>query len=174
MYQITQLAKANGLSRSTLLYYDRIGLLSPSGRSQAGYRCYSAADKERLALICSYRQAGLALEDIRCLLATTPQGSEAVIHQRLQAIAREISALQDQQRLLAKMLQLQAGEVCSLAVDKQTWIAMLRAAGMDEQAMCQWHREFERRAPRAHHDFLLSLGISEEEALLIRQKSAAA
>jgi len=62
MYQITTLAKASGLSRSTLLYYDRIGLLCPSGRSAAGYRLYSARDKERLALICSYRQAGLALE----------------------------------------------------------------------------------------------------------------
>jgi DNA-binding transcriptional MerR regulator len=30
MYHITQLARQFGLSRSTLLYYDRIGLLSPA------------------------------------------------------------------------------------------------------------------------------------------------
>lgn len=173
MYRITQLGSMFGLSRSTLLYYDRIGLLCPSGRSQAGYRLYAAADKERLALICSYRKAGLGLEDISRLLATANQGSETIIRQRLQAIAQEISQLLDQQRLLANMLKLQAGETCSLGVDKQTWIAMLRAAGMDEQAMCQWHSEFEQRAPQAHHAFLRSLGITEEEAGVIRQRAVA-
>lgn len=44
MYHISQLAQQFGLSRSTLLYYDRIGLLSPSARSEAGYRQYSPAN----------------------------------------------------------------------------------------------------------------------------------
>lgn len=169
MYRISQLARSFKLSRSTLLYYDRVGLLCPSGRSEAGYRLYSTADKERLALICSYRQAGLGIEEIRCLLATAADGSEAVIRQRLQAIGSEIRQLQAQQRLLAGMLTLPTGGELSQAVDKQTWIEMLRAAGMDDQAMLQWHSEFERRAPQAHQAFLLSLGISEEEVLLIRQ-----
>ena len=58
MYRISQLAEQFGLSRSTLLYYDRIGLLSPSARSEAGYRQYSAADRGRLESICSLRRAG--------------------------------------------------------------------------------------------------------------------
>jgi len=49
MYRIRELAGLFGLSRSTLLYYDRIGLLSPSARSESGYRLYSAADRERFA-----------------------------------------------------------------------------------------------------------------------------
>lgn len=51
---------------------------------------------------------------------------------------------------------------------------MLRAAGMDQAAMNRWHTEFEKRAPAAHHRFLISLGINESEALLIRKKSAGA
>ena len=172
MYRITQLARLFGLSRSTLLYYDRVGLLQPSGRSEAGYRCYSAADKDRLATICSYRQAGLGIEAIRRLLATAEAGSETVIRQRLEAIGGEIKNLQAQQQLLADMLNLQTGGELAVSVDKQTWIEMLRAAGMDEQAMQQWHAEFERRAPQAHHAFLLSLGIDEIEILLIRDLSA--
>ena len=171
MYRITQLARLFGLSRSALLYYDRIGLLQPTGRSETGYRCYSIADKERLATICSYRQAGLGIEAIRRLLTTTADGSETVIRQRLQAIGTEIRNLQAQQRLLAGMLTLPAGGELSQVVDKQTWIEMLRAAGMDEAAMQQWHAEFERRAPQAHHAFLLSLGIDEKEALVIRDLS---
>lgn len=93
-----------------------------------------------------------------------------VLRKRLQDIGEEIQTLQSQQRLIAKMLKVQAqGE---LPVDKQAWIDMLRAAGMDEDAMMKWHSEFERRAPESHHQFLLSLGIPEDEALYIRKRSA--
>ena len=64
MYTIGRLAKKFKLSRSTLLYYDSIGLLKPSSRSQGEYRLYSEQDAKRLELICTYRQAGLALKDI--------------------------------------------------------------------------------------------------------------
>ena len=47
MLTISQVASRFGLSRSTLLYYDTIGLLSPSLRSRANYRLYSPADVER-------------------------------------------------------------------------------------------------------------------------------
>ena len=60
------------LSRSTLLYYHRIGLLRPNARSPAGYRLYSDDDKERLTAICNFRQAGLGLEEIRKLLRLEP------------------------------------------------------------------------------------------------------
>lgn len=171
MYRITQLGRLFGLSRSTLLYYSRIGLLSPSGRSEAGYRQYSPADRDKLATICNFRNAGLSLDQIqRVLSVETEDAIGTVLRKRLQEIGAEIRTLQSQQRLIAKMLQIQAqGE---LPVDKQAWVEMLRAAGMDEAAMMKWHAEFEQRAPEAHHHFLLSLGISEEEAHYIRKRSA--
>lgn len=172
MFRITRLARQFGLSRSTLLYYDRIGLLSPSGRSESGYRLYSAADRDRLAAICSFRQAGLAIEDIAAILAAGGDRTVDVLKQRLVAVGEEISALQTKQRLLAGMLRLQGQGGPLAAVDKEMFVALLRAAGMDEQAMLTLHREFERRAPRAHHAFLLSLGISEPEIRRIRQLSA--
>jgi hypothetical protein len=49
---IGQLARKHGLSRSTLLYYDRIGLLSPTSRSAAGYRRYGPTEVDRLTRIC--------------------------------------------------------------------------------------------------------------------------
>ena len=41
---VGRLARRFGLARSTLLYYDRIGVLRPSARSAAGYRLYDAGD----------------------------------------------------------------------------------------------------------------------------------
>ena len=172
MERISRLAREFGLSRSTLLYYDRIGLLSPSARSEAGYRHYSAADRQRLASICSLRRAGMDLDGIRAILATAGDDSTAVLRRRLDEINAEIEALRSKQRLLAGMLKVQ-GEGGPSTVNKEMFVAMLRAAGMDDAAMKKLHVEFERREPEAHHAFLLSLGITEKEALLIRKWSAA-
>jgi len=172
MYQVTELARQFGLSRSTLLYYDRIGLLSPSARSLANYRRYSASDRERLAMICSLRLAGLAIDGIRTILAADEDDTTSVLQHRLRQIGMEIQALQTQQRLLAGMLKLKGEGGPKSAVDNEMFVEILRATGMDDAAMKQLHVEFERRAPQAHHNFLLSLGISENEALRIRKWSA--
>jgi DNA-binding transcriptional MerR regulator len=172
MYRITELAKLFGLSRSTLLYYDRIGLLAPSARSEAGYRLYSPADRQKLEIICSYRQAGLGIEDIKSIMAAAVDDTSAVLQQRLLAVGKEIQALQTKQRLLAGMLKLQGQGGPPAAVDKEMFVELLRAAGMDDAAMRQLHSEFERRAPEAHHHFLRMLGISEQETRIIRTVSA--
>lgn len=172
MYRITELAQRFGLSRSTLLYYHRIGLLSPSVRTGANYRLYSEQDRERLEAICAYRQRGLAIEDIRTLLSR-PDATTVILQRRLLSLDEEIRGLQAKQRLLADMLQVKARGWEAATVDKATWVAILQAAGMSDEAMDAWHREFEQRAPQAHHTFLLSLGISEEEAAKIREYARA-
>jgi len=171
-FRIGELARLAGLSRSTLLYYDRIGLLKPSGRSGAGYRHYSQADLERLTTICGLRAAGLTMDDIRRILAEEEEAEVKVLRRRLSEIGEEIRALKTQQHLLARMLRVRSLGSGAL-IDKQAWTEMLRAAGMDDAAMLKWHAEFERRAPEEHHQFLLSLGIAKEEALAIRKRSAA-
>ena len=171
MFRITELARMFGLSRSTLLYYDRIGLLTPAGRSEAGYRLYSRDNRERLAAICGLRQAGLTIEDIDRVLSMGEDTDGLILKRRMAELGEEIRTLQAQQRLLGRMLKVESLGELPATVDKQTWIEMLRAAGMDESSMKRWHTEFERRAPEAHHQFLLALGISEDEALFIRRLS---
>ena len=172
MFRIGELASQFGLSRSTLLYYHRIGLLIPSGRNDARYRLYSGCERERLESICSLRQAGLGIEEIRTMLAAADSDTCAVVRRRLLAVGREIQALQIKQSLLAGMLKVCGQGGPTATVDKEMFVALLRAVGMDDGAMLQLHAEFERRAPQAHHSFLLMLGIPEKEALLIRKRSA--
>ncbi|HPG00527.1 MAG TPA: MerR family transcriptional regulator [Kiritimatiellia bacterium] len=171
---ISKLARLHGLSRSTLLYYDRIKLLPPSGRMPSGYRFYTAADEKRLKKICGFRQAGLSLADIRNLLSTRTQRSTRIFAERLEAIGSEILDLRNQQRLLTGLMRKAASGKLPASVDKAMWVEMLRAAGMDAKAMNRWHTEFERRAPHAHQEFLMSLGIPEKEIRMIRQWSAKA
>lgn len=66
--KVGDLAKQTGVSVRTLHYYDEIGLLSPSGRTESGYRLYATPDIMRLQQIVSLRQIGFSLEEIReCL-----------------------------------------------------------------------------------------------------------
>jgi DNA-binding transcriptional MerR regulator len=170
-YTISKAARLYGLSRSTLLYYDRVGLLSPSCRTSTGYRLYTEEDVKLLERICILRQIGLSIEDIKTIVRTEDRPCTNLFEKRLKEIGDEILALKAKQRLLSSMLKgitLKEGQP---EIDKQMWIEMLQTAGMDEQGMERWHTEFEHRAPEAHHAFLLSLGIPEDEARLIRQWS---
>lgn len=66
--KVGELAKQTGISVRTLHYYDEIKLLSPSQRTQADHRLYTAEDIARLQQIVSLRQLGFSLDEIReCL-----------------------------------------------------------------------------------------------------------
>jgi DNA-binding transcriptional MerR regulator len=158
------------LSRSTLLYYDRIGVLRPSGRTGAGYRCYTGKEQRALARICELREAGLSLRDIRAAIQSGGRPNSGMLERRMRETSQSIVQLKQQQRLLAALAgQLGRKGGKPVKLDKKLWVAMLRAAGMDERGMARWHAEFEQRAPEEHREFLLSLGLSEEETARIRR-----
>jgi DNA-binding transcriptional MerR regulator len=67
--QIDAVAQRTGLTKRTIRYYEEIGLVTPSGRSQGGYRLYTEADVVRLERIQQLKQlAGLSLAEILELL----------------------------------------------------------------------------------------------------------
>lgn len=172
MYTVGRLAKRFSLSRSTLLYYDSIGLLSPSGRSMSNYRLYSEADVRRMERITLYRDAGLPLEVIARLLRDEENSAASVLERHLQRLNDEIGKLREQQRIITHLLGNARPMPCARSMTKEQWVALLTSSGMDEEGMQRWHTEFERNFPEAHQDFLESLGIPQEEIVLIRRFSA--
>jgi DNA-binding transcriptional MerR regulator len=66
--RIGEVAEATGLTVRALHHYDEIGLLAPSGRSEAGYRLYADEDVRRLYRIVAFRRLGFALGEIGALL----------------------------------------------------------------------------------------------------------
>lgn len=67
-YSVGQVADLAGVTIRTLHHYDEVGLLTPGGRSAAGYRVYEALDLERLQRILFYRELGFTLKDISTIL----------------------------------------------------------------------------------------------------------
>lgn len=172
-YRISALARLFGLSRATLLYYDRVGLLPPSGRTVAGYRTYSERDRARLARIRALRQAGFGVDEVRELLRPTRSRPAQLVERRLRAVGEEILRLRGQQRVLAAMLRRFAAARAPTPLDRPLWVAMLRGAGLDADGLRRWHAEFEARAPEAHDDFLRELGLGEGEVQAVRDAARA-
>jgi len=71
---IGQLAKRVGLRTSALRYYEQQGLLSPSGRTTAGYRLYAPEAEHTLRFIQRAQRLGFSLTDIRALLKGWREG----------------------------------------------------------------------------------------------------
>jgi len=173
MFTIGYVSKKYSLSRSTLIYYDKIGILSPSGRSEANYRLYSDADLERMNRIQLFRSAGLSLEAIVSLLETKGSNLNTSLEGRLLSINSEIQGLRSQQKVILNLLQDDDQAQNSRVITKETWVSMLKAAGLNKKGRKNWHIEFEKSSPEAHQDFLESIGIDEDEIKLIRQWSRA-
>jgi MerR family transcriptional regulator, thiopeptide resistance regulator len=81
-YSIGRVAALAGVTIRTLHHYDEVGLLSPGGRSAAGYRIYEASDLEQLQRILFYRELGFTLKEISTIVGD-PQ-TDAVGHLRRQ------------------------------------------------------------------------------------------
>jgi MerR family transcriptional regulator, thiopeptide resistance regulator len=64
-YKVADVARMSGVSIRALHHYDAIGLLVPTGRTDAGYRLYTDADLLRLQQILIGRELGFRLEEIR-------------------------------------------------------------------------------------------------------------
>src|SRR5260370_6463702 len=68
-YTIGQLANAAGVPSSTVRYYERVGLVKPSGRSDGNYRLYGEEALERLRLIRAAQATGFTLDDVTLMLS---------------------------------------------------------------------------------------------------------
>ena len=68
MMTVHEVSRLAGVSIRTLQYYDRIGLLHPTGYTDVGYRLYDDTDLERLQHILLFRELEFPLKDIKAIL----------------------------------------------------------------------------------------------------------
>ncbi|WP_199432949.1 MerR family transcriptional regulator [Qaidamihabitans albus] len=66
--RIGEVAERTGLSLRTIRYYEEVGLVTPSARSQGGFRLYTEPDVARLRLVMRMKPLGFQLDEMRELL----------------------------------------------------------------------------------------------------------
>ncbi|EGR2119128.1 MerR family transcriptional regulator [Vibrio cholerae] len=139
MYRISELAEKVGLSRSTLLYYEKLGLLQGI-RHTNGYRLYSDKDVQQLHLLQQLQAGGLTLKECKSFLDSKVQRS--VLEKRLQQLDEDIAKKQQARALLAALL--------------------------GEGSLRLWHQQTDKLAPDAHLDWLKQQGFNEQQALHLK------
>lgn len=68
MKTVKEIAKLTGISTRTLHYYDEIGLLKPTQKSEAGYRLYDEKALETLQQILFFREFDIPLKEIKAVI----------------------------------------------------------------------------------------------------------
>lgn len=96
MYTIKQVAKQAGISTRTLRYYDRIGLLHSSYRSESNYRLYTEDDLLLLQQILLYKEMDVPLSDIKVIL-------EAENFQIIDSLEQHLLKLKQKQKRLQRL-----------------------------------------------------------------------
>ena len=126
-YTIEQVAARTGFTKRTLRYYEEVGLLPPTNRTEGNYRRYSEADIQRLERIKNLRDLlGFSLTDIRELLEVEDERgqikvayrhetenlakvarldrADELIHAQLQVIEKKLAGLEQMKAaLMAKL-----------------------------------------------------------------------
>ncbi|WP_434341180.1 MerR family transcriptional regulator [Motilimonas cestriensis] len=139
MYRISELAEKVGLSRSTLLYYEKQGLLHGT-RQDNGYRLYSEKDAQRLHLLQQLQAGGLTLKECKACLDSKVE--REVLKSRLQQLEQDIAQKQQARDLLAALL--------------------------GEGSLRPWHQLTDKLAPDVHLDWLKQQGFNEQQALHLK------
>jgi DNA-binding transcriptional MerR regulator len=164
-YSVGKLAQKYGLSRTALLYYEKIGLLSASGRSPVGYRYYNQNDANRLAQILVFRSMGIALKEIKELLSTTESDITAILIKQLNEINLDIQILRERQgRIINMFHKLTILYRTVTAKNTLEFQNILNQAGIGGPTTAlKWHQNFDQASPEEHVRFLKTIGFTMTE-----------
>src|SRR5207249_4215425 len=107
-FTIEQVSARTGLTKRKLRYYEEVGLLPPTGRTEGNYRRYNEEDIQRLERIKKLRDLlGFSLADIRELLnAEDERGQIKVAYQHETEAAAKIAQLDRADELIRGQLHL--------------------------------------------------------------------
>jgi MerR family transcriptional regulator, thiopeptide resistance regulator len=89
-WTVGEAASLAKVSVRTLHHYDEIGLLSPTARTEAGYRLYESGDLERLQQIMLFRELGFSLDDIHAIMLDPAFDRESALRAQRSLLAEKM------------------------------------------------------------------------------------
>ncbi|MFQ2125611.1 MerR family transcriptional regulator [Aeromonas jandaei] len=137
--KISELARRCGLARSTLLYYEKLGVIAGT-RAANGYRHYDDEDLQRLQMVQALQAGGLSLK--QCLACLAGELEQATLEARIRELDDELARMQRARDLLADLAGLR------------------QRSGEEFKA---WQLQLQREAPEAYFAWVMKQGFSEKD-----------
>lgn len=101
---IAEVARRTGLSKDTLRYYEKAGLIESVDRSASGHRSYAVADLAWLDFLLRLRATGMSISDMQQFARLRKQGDRSVgarlalLRDHQVAVTAHIDSLRDHLR----------------------------------------------------------------------------
>lgn len=106
LYSVSDLCALCGITRKTLFYYDRIGLLKPAVRTGSqNFKMYAEAQVSRLMQIRQYRDAGLSLSEIRRILDDPDTERNMILKDAMKRLEKELREKESQIKALKQLME---------------------------------------------------------------------
>ncbi len=135
-YSTSRFAHKASVSVRTLRYYDKVGLLSPSHRTEAGYRLYTDADFLCLQQILALKFLGFSLVEIQQCLRIGPTILQ-------EALALQKAMMQEKRAQLDTIIQAITETEVLLQANKQDWESIVRVIQvMQMQQTDDWRKKY--------------------------------
>lgn len=99
--RIGEVARLVGVPAKTLRYYEDIGLISPAGRTDSGYRIYGWRELEQIEFVRRAKTMRLTLEQIRGLVEVAEEGMPSGVLRRLDVLLEQ--KLEETERSLEEL-----------------------------------------------------------------------
>ncbi len=119
---IGDVSKKFGLNPRTLRYYEKIGVLQKTGRTESGYRVFGAATIERIEFILRAKALGLKLDEIKKIIELHEKGevpcecTRDFIRNKIVEIDTKITSLADLKKRLGKLLTLRKQAIATKSI----------------------------------------------------------
>ena len=145
MKTVHQVSRLTGVSVRTLQYYDRIGLLIPAERTEAGYRLYDEADLEKLQQILLFRELEFSLKEIAAILQSPDFDRNKALEQQIELLTLKRTHL-DNLITFAQGLKRIGGKNMDFSAFDQTKLEEYAKQTKENWQHTQAYREFEEKS----------------------------
>ncbi len=102
---ISEVSQKYNVSKDTLRYYEKIGLLKPIAKNKSGMRDYSLEDCIRLEEVLFYRSADIAIDRLKMYMDLFEKG-DSTLEQRRTILVDYIVHLEEEQKGIGKSIKI--------------------------------------------------------------------
>ena len=145
MMTVREVSRRTGVSVRALQYYDRIGLLPPSSRTEAGYRLYDDGALRTLRQILLFRELQFPLSDIRRILRSPGFSRQRALAQQIRLLEMKRDRL-DAIIRLAREIETTGGDTMDFSAFDTKKIEEYEARAKASWGETREYREYERKA----------------------------
>ncbi len=94
MRTVKEISNITGISVRTLHYYDEIGLLKPTDKSDAGYRLYDDKALEQLQQILFFREFDIPLKEIKAVMENPALDRNHILQMQRKMLTAKIERME--------------------------------------------------------------------------------